>query len=170
MDYTAANNFFGPDYDGAEVELVGTFDVKANAAPVDVTYQFGPDMMSILPTGGYIIKYMKGSYLIMSQVPTFLTIGGESGLRIGWMSSSSRSWSIAPFNIDYKATDENELRKNINPAHGQSIMQLEFTRPHRLQLLPPSQSAGSVKVKIMRYASKCLLHPTEDQLVRENSK
>lgn len=167
MDYNAAQNFFGVDYSGSVPESVGTFTVKANAQPLDISYRLGGQEMSILPPGGYIIKYIEGSFLIMKKAPTFLAIGGENGFQVSWMCSRSRSWSTVPFNIDYEAADAKELRRSINPTHVNSILQMEFTRPHRLQLIAPEKAAGEVKVKIIRYASRYLLHPTEEQLIQE---
>lgn len=169
MQYSVSASFFGPDYKDVVPDTIGTFDVKANSNPIDVVAVIGGMNMSILPPGGYIIKYIEGSFLVMSKVPTFLTIGGLDGLQVGWRMSRSKSWSIAPFNIDYKASDDKELARNINPSYSASIMQLEFTRPHRLQLIAPKKSAGRVKVKILRYASKYLMHKNEEQLIQENS-
>lgn len=163
--YTAAKNFFGPDYSG-NPEFVGSFTIKANQSEVDVTYKVDGLNMSVLPPGGYLLKYVEGSYLILSNTPTFLTIGGKSGLHVSWMCNKSTNWSTAPFNISYEATDAKDLRRNANPDSVDHIMQLEFTRPHRLRLMPPEKAAGHVKIKVMRYVSQSLMQPTAEQLVQ----
>lgn len=167
--YSVANNFFGPDYAGSDPEFVGSFTVKANRPPVDISYSLGGISMSLLPPGGYIIRYVSGSFLIMSRTPTFLVIGGADGLHVEWMANKARSWSTAPFNIIQQASDEQELRRLVNPNAVNNIMQLEFTKPHRLRLIPPQHVIGEAKFKIMRYRSGQLAQPAEEDIIRESN-
>jgi hypothetical protein len=70
---------------------------------------------------------------------------------------------LAPFPINHKASNADELYKGLKLSSTDSIMKLELTRPHRIQLVPPEQAVGGVKVKIMRFASKMLNHPMKSE-------
>lgn len=133
---------FGPEYDGAKQEVVSTLHVGDK--PIDIIYQHGPMQMSLLPLGGYVIRYLEGSFIVASN-PTIKVVGGKFGLRVRWKSSISTQWSELPFPCEL---DEKQQYAGFPQFY------LEITRPHRMQLVPPDNSHGSVKVRVLRYVSK----------------
>jgi len=131
---------FGPEYKNAEQHLVAT--VQVGTTPVDVVYQYGPMQMSILPPGGYLIRYLEG-YFSVPSMPQARVVGGKGGLVVRWKSSISTLWSSIPFPCEVEGKQH---------FAGEPFFHLEITRPHRLQLVPPGGAHGGVKVRVLRYS------------------
>lgn len=138
---TDPKQLFGPEYEAAEQEVVSVLQVGSD--PIDIIYKYGPMQMNLLPPGGYIIRYLEGSYMVSTDPPTRV-VGGEYGLLVRWKSSISTQWTELPF-----PCESAEKQQYIGPPQ----WHLEITRPHRLQLVPPKHSHGSVKVRVLRYVS-----------------
>ena len=138
---TDPKQLFGPEYEGATQEAVAVLSVSND--PVDIVYQHGPMQMSLLPVGGYLIRYLEGSYAVASDPPAQV-VGGKFGLKVRWKSSISTQWAEIPF-----PCESAEERQFV----GSPQFHLEITRPHRIQLVPPPNSYGSVKVRVLRYVS-----------------
>ena len=133
---------FGPEYEGAKQEVVSVLRVCDK--PIDIIYQYGPMQMSLLPLGGYVIRYLEGSFAVAAD-PPIKVVGGKFGLRVRWKSSISTQWSELPFPCESEGKQQ---------YIGSPQFHLEITRPHRMQLLPPDNSHGSVKVRVLRYVSQ----------------
>lgn len=146
---TDPKQLFGPEYGGAAQELVGTLQISNSI--VDLVYKYGPMQMSLLPPGGYVIRYLDGSFLVNSDPPARV-VGGARGMAVRWKSSISTIWTELPFPCE----SAEKLQFVGSPQ-----FHLEITRPHRIQLIPPSNSHGSVKVRVLRYVS-----PTSHEAVK----
>ena len=133
---------FGPEYELASQEVVAVLHVSDR--PIDIVYKHGSMQMSLLPPGGYVVRYLDGSYSVNSD-PPMKVVGGEYGLMVRWKSSVSTHWSELPFPC---GLDDRQQYAGSPQFH------LEITRPHRIQLVPPNNSYGSVKVRVLRYVSQ----------------
>lgn len=151
---TDPKQLFGPEYQGATQEVVAVLQISNN--PVDIIYKYGPMQMSLLPVGGYVIRYLEGSFAVASDPPAQV-VGGKFGMKVRWKSSISTQWTELPF-----PCESAEKRQFV----GSPQFHLEITRPHRMQLIPPPNSHGSVKVRVLRYASP-VLQDTEKEIKQE---
>jgi len=138
---TDPKQLFGPEYEAAEQEVVAVLQISNK--PVDIIYKYGPLQMTLLPLGGYIIRYLEGSFVVPTDPPARV-VGGEYGMSVRWKSSISTQWTELPF-----PCESIEKQRYI----GSPQFHLEITRPHRLQLVPPENAHGSVKVRVLRYVS-----------------
>jgi len=138
---------FGPEYESAVQEVVMT--ILVSDSPVDIIYKYGPMQMSLLPPGGYVIRYVEGSFSVATSPPAQV-VGGEYGLRVRWKSSISTKWTELPFPCECPTRIPVSGKQQYI---GNPQFHLEITRPHRLQLVPPKSLYGSVKVRVLRYVS-----------------
>jgi len=127
-----SEDLFGPEYANAVEELVAT--IKVGREPIDVIYEYGKMVMAILPPGGYVIRHIDGSFRL-DTTPPKVVVGGPFGLKVNWRSSVSLEWNSIGL-----------------PADGQ--FHLELTRPHRIQLVPPENGSGQVKIRVLRYVMR----------------
>jgi hypothetical protein len=156
-----ASGIFGPEYSGASEEEIGTFDVEV-LEPVDVIYKVTSDMkLNLLPPGGYVIRYVSGSYLLLNESPTKFVVGGSNGMQIKWSSSDARDWTSAPFAM-YDEKDEPNFHAS---ADLQDLSYVEFTKAHRLQLVPPENAVGSVVIRVIRYVPKGMIEWAVESMI-----
>ena len=141
---TDPKQLFGPEYAGATQEVVSVLRVSNES--VDIVYQHGPMQMHLLPLGGYVIRYLEGSFAVPTDPPAQV-VGGEYGMRVRWKSSISTRWSELPFPCETIGKQQ---------YIGSPQFHLEITRPHRLQLIPPEGAHGSVKLRVLRYVSSAV--------------
>ena len=140
---------FGPEYEDSEQEVVCSVSVSND--PVDIIYVMGQMRMTILPTGGYIIRHVEGQFTDGGS-PPIEVVGGEHGLRVRWKSSISTIWTSVPFPFEFSGDKKFATGRDCN---------IEFTKPHRLQLVPPSGCRGIVKFRILRYAAPPILEDSD---------
>jgi len=110
---------FGPEYEASEQEVVAVLQISSK--PVDVVYQQGPMKMNLLPVGGYVIRYIEGSFIAPTDPPERV-VGGVYGLMVRWKSSISTQWSELPFPCESHGKQQ---------FAGSLQFYLETTRPHR---------------------------------------
>ncbi len=165
MNKTLAATLFGPEYDNAQVETIGSYECSTSRGALDIVYRVGPNInMTLLPPGGYVIRYLEGSYLLMQHTPLIFVIGGELGMHVGWKSAAAKDWTSVPFPIAKEIIDPSDL-KSIDASAVHNLFYLEFTKPHRLQLVPP-KGAGMVKVRIVRYVPSFMSGTDANSLVK----
>lgn len=143
MTQLLCSTLFGPEYDDATVQNIA--DVVCESGKLtEVTYLTEFQTKSpLLPPGGYIIKYIHGSFLLLKQDPATSVVGGMNGLQVSWKSSLAHNWtSVAFMEADQPAADK--------------LFYLEFTVPHRLRLMPPMDAVGSVKLRVLRCVPRML--------------
>jgi len=158
-----AESLFGPEYANSVSESVGTFLCRSGAGPIDIIYEVGQNIkLNILPVGGYVIRYLEGSFLLMGRVPTAFVIGGDSGLRVGWTADETLGWTETGFVL---GEETKEKVRHAASVDVNGLFYLELLTPHRIQLKPPHGAAGDVKVKVTRYVPKFLSSHTIDRLV-----
>lgn len=146
---TNPEQLFGPEYAGAEQEVVAALLISDK--PVDIVYKYGQMQMYLLPVGGYVIRYLEGSFAISN--PPAQVVGGDCGMWVRWKSSISTQWNELPFPCE-------EIGKQ--QFIGSPQFHLEITRPHRIQLIPPESAHGSVKVRVLRYVSSAVQGNTQE--------
>lgn len=142
-----AKPFFGPEYSIAKEEEVGSFDVPAGQT-IDVSYRVsGGPHMTILPPGGYVLKYAKGAYLSFDLLPTKFVVGGPRGLMVEWKSTETELWTNVPFAMG-ETRDEEDFRPTSNIK---DMTWIEFTTKHRLRLKAPTNAVGTATITCLRY-------------------
>lgn len=142
---TLAVELFGPEYANAVAEVLGTFEVDAQLGHTAVSYSTIPNIRTdLLPSGGYVIRYVSGSFLLLGATPVTFVVGGQTGLWVRWRTVGVQDWTEAPFPL--------EIAKNKQELPG--LFYLELTRPHQMELVAPSHSAGNVKLRVVRYSER----------------
>jgi hypothetical protein len=155
-----AASIFGPEYiDASSIDL-GIFEVPGNSSnlvkQVDVYSKMQPGLVSLLlPPGGYIVKYISGAFLLLNGSPAVFVVGGKRGTQIEWKSSIGHNWTSIAYPIDVEASNVNAI-KPTDMADLNHCFYMEFTIPHRLRLVPPCNSVGSVRMRIWRHIPRCL--------------
>src|SRR4051812_35618668 len=86
-----AVSVFGPEYHNYRLIDLGVIDVPAGLTAIDVTIGY----LSILPAGGYIIRYVAGEYTLVGSGRESW-VGGKDGLHVKWHSQSG-DWIEAAF-------------------------------------------------------------------------
>lgn len=155
-----ASSLFGPQYQDAIEEDVGIFEVFASKQ-LEVVYNSSGIKLSLLPPGGYVIKYVSGHYLLLNSNSTKFVVGGSSGLHVCWSSTLTSKWTT----VEHPINDEKDEPK-FDSHNLDSLIYLEFTTSHKMLLNPPSRAVGSVKLKIIRYIPRHLDRLTAENLVR----
>jgi hypothetical protein len=156
-----AVSMFGQEYIDATAVDFGIFEViggssnSIKSTGICDTTQLGLTL-SLLPPGGYIIKYISGAFLLLNGEPAVFVVGGNRGMRVEWKSSTSHNWTSVSYPIEMEAVNAEEF-KSINMANLDNLFYFEFTTPHRLQLVPPIGSAGRVRVRVWRHIPPILL-------------
>lgn len=139
-----AEVLFGPEYTGSVSEDLGQYDVTSNRY-VNILYKGNNMVTSILPPGGYVIKYLRGYYLAFDGNGTQNIINHNgSGLKVRWCDSNVREWT----DVDFPNINVTKGTLTINNID--DLFYLEFTTPHRLQLYATS-IMGSVSIRGYRY-------------------
>ena len=143
MTQLLCSTLFGPEYDDATVENIADVACESGKS-IEITYLTEFQTRSpLLPPGGYIIKYINGSFLLLKMNPAASVVGGANGLQVTWKSSLAHNWtSVAFMEADQPTTDK--------PFY------LEFTVPHRLRLIPPMDAVGTVKLRVLRCIPRML--------------
>jgi len=138
-------SILGVEYIEADVVNIGRYVVKAGSQPVDVV----DNGTELLDVGGYSIRYIDGSYLLPTS-PSKFVVGGVRGLNIRW--SRFANWTQVQF-----AIREVSATPKFNKFGSDGLMFVEFTRPHKMQLIPPSVGSGNVVVEVAKFTPKCQL-------------
>ena len=142
-----AASLFGVEYEDADTEFISTTSVASGKEFYDVVHEPEPSVINhFLPPGGYVIRYMEGSYLLLDEIPTKFVIGGPRGLKVRW--SRQKKWTEANFSIKEKMSEPSGF---IASPDVSDLFYLEFTRPHKMQLVPPPNAAGSIRVRVIRF-------------------
>ena len=163
-----AESLFGPEYSDAISESVGMFTCRAGTGPVDIIHTAGPNIkMSLLPPGGYAIGYLGGSFLLIGVSPTTFVVGGDNGMQVRWRSDKAFDWTETGFALEGRLPEMPQFR-HATSIDVDSLFYLEFTRPHRMQLVPPNQAAGNVKVRVTRYVPKFISGQAVDNLIKQD--
>lgn len=150
-----AVNMFGPEYiDATSVDL-GIFEVVGGSSqhikPTDVRDTTQPGLTSsLLPPGGYIVKYISGAFLLLNGEPAVFVVGSSRGMQVEWKSSIGHNWTSTNYPIEVEAVNADAF-KSIDMSNLNNLFYLEFTMPHRLRLTPPNGSAGRVRVRVWRH-------------------
>ena len=155
MNQLLATTVFGPEYQDTDFEVVSTPVLNANSI-VDVMYgSTAGQRTKLLPPGGYMVKYVSGAFLLLDSNPVSFVVGGEKGASVLWKSNVTYLWSRIAFPIDdakSEAIGFASLESTVD-----KLFCVEFTIPHRLQLVSPTKAVGSVKFKILRFKPKDII-------------
>lgn len=156
-----ASGIFGLEYINAESEDLGVFKIGIRE-PVDIIYKIDPNIkMTMLPPGGYVIRFLEGSYILLNESPTKFVVGGVKGLTVQWASGTSMGWTEANFGVQ-DILDVPEFPPSTDVSE---LSYLEFTKSHRLRLVPPVDVAGAVTVRVVRYVPEHLSDWSSDKIL-----
>jgi hypothetical protein len=145
---------FGPEYIDATVIDFGILEIFSNpsfsAKSIDIHNKVPGLTSPLLPPGGYIVKYISGAFLLLNGNPAVFVVGGKRGLQIEWKSVVGHNWTSVGYPIEIE-TSNAEAFKLTDMTNLNNCFYMEFTTPHRLRLVPPCGSVGSVRVRIWRH-------------------
>lgn len=159
---------FGPEYIGAMSVDFGIFEIPGNslnsAKSTDIynKTQSGAAAL-LLPPGGYIVKYISGAFLLLNGDPAVFVVGGRRGMQIEWQSNIGHNWTSVGYPIEVEASNAEAFRL-VDMTNLNHCFYMEFTTPHRLRLIPPRNSVGSVRVRIWRHIPTVLFPQSSDVL------
>jgi hypothetical protein len=143
MTQLLCSTLFGPEYDDATVQNIAEVACESGKS-IEITYLTEFQTRSpLLPPGGYIIKYISGSFLLLKMNPATSVVGGPDGLQVAWKSSLAHKWTSVAFMEAHLPTAD-------------KLFYLEFTGSHRLRLTPPADAVGTVKLRVLRCVPRML--------------
>jgi len=99
----------------------------------------------------------------MGQTPTVFAVGGNNGMKVQWRNDISADWAEANFTLYDETIEQPEVASDATNIN--NLFYLEFTRPHRMRLVPPRGSAGDVKVRVIRYVPKFTMDMQTNQTI-----
>jgi hypothetical protein len=146
-----ASSLFGPEYVDATSEDLGLFEIGAKQVK-DIVYNAPNIPMTMLPPGGYVLRYISGNFILLDTVPTKFVVGGHRGLQVEWSSEADGDWIEHPFAVDDQLDEPNF----VPSTDISDLTYIEFTKSHRLRLSAPSKAAGTVKIRVVRYVPEFL--------------
>lgn len=140
---------FGPEYVGSTQIDLGVIEI-GQSKPVDIYIKSPIWPTQLLPPGGYIIKYINGAFLLLGDGPAVFVVGGKRGMQVQWQSSTANQWTSVHYPIDTEVVNVDSL-KSIDMTNLKNYFYIEFTTPHKMQIVPPKSSVGSVRLRVWRY-------------------
>lgn len=143
-----AETLFGPEYADAAQHDLGIVRVVSNT-PTDVVLIQDDQKFTLLPPGGYTISYVAGSLMLLDIASVPALVGSEHGVQVRWANPRNWAWTQISFpDVTVVPTTQHAR------ANRQTIAEtfyIEFTTPHRLQLLTATRAAGEVQFAISKY-------------------
>jgi hypothetical protein len=160
-----AASVFGPEYIDAVPVDFGILEIPSNSSGIikstDIYSRTPANLESLLlPPGGYIVKYISGAFLLLNGEPAIFVVGGKRGMQIEWKSSIGQNWTSTCYPINLEAPSVDAFR-SVDTTNLNNCFYMEFTVPHRLRIIQPCNSVGSVRVRIWRHIPPVLLGQRE---------